>query len=267
VSGANYASFKRAAGTLYVPTAKQIHVGNAIALTGITSPAITASSVTAVANATAQLWGKGRVQVNTIKALASGSGWELLYIDAGGTTPKLETYITCLGTGGPYTVSMKVTSNVVTLNSSSVTQAALPANGQDVIWAFGYDNTGFHQRVWLFDSLGNVLCSVSTNNNDGALTSGNGFVGINSNSGNASARSCVLDGVALYAGAAPADGNGAWWSKPSPGDPNIAYLNYMNDASSGTTPTASVAAVGSAALTWPTTFYNYTTDSTSGNWG
>lgn len=238
------------------------HVGGAVSLT-LSGTGATASAITALATATS-FWAKGRVQVNTIKALGNSSVWGLVYIDNNGSGGVFQIYITSTGTGGPYTLTVNAV-GLGGVTTASVTQASLPANGQDVSFGAGYVNGT--QRAYLFDGLGNVLAGGTASAFDGTITAGSGYVHVNGGGGTGGAFACVYDGVAVYTGTMPTAGSGNWWSKPASSDAGIGYLCYMNDAQSGTSPGTSVAAVGTTGLTWTAGQFAYTTDTTSGNWG
>ena len=150
-------------------------IGGGVAVMSAGAVATAASSVAAIASEAAQLWDKGRILVDSLRALAPSTGFGLLAIDSdgAGTNKKFEVYGQTNAAGKiQFVVASYITGSVrqLVLGTPFVALAAFPAAGNYVEWFGSVDVTNNLTAIRVRDPNGNLI-------NDGtSSTSGAGVV-------------------------------------------------------------------------------------------
>jgi hypothetical protein len=204
----------------------------------------TASAVTAIANATSQMWQKIRFKVDTLKGLSSGTQMALT---ANGqlTNTSSDTWdVGFVGvTGGKYQMKMTANSNNSLTSSGNDLQSALPANGNYLV-GFIFATVGGNVGCTIFDDSGNPYASVSGTFGGSLNGAGSGLISVNDCNivGFDANAAVVYNGTAFYNSTPPTSG-ASRYSNPQIGDSGIIYLSWMNDSIGSSSAAAQVGTI------------------------
>lgn len=143
-------------------------IGGGVAVFSAGGVATAAASVATIASQAAQLWTKGRILVDSLRALAASTGFGLQAIDSdgAGTNKKFEVYGQTNGSGQVQLIMAPYIAGSVrqlVLGTRFVNLTAFPASGNYVEWFGGVDITNNQTMVGCRDMNGNVI-------NDGTST-------------------------------------------------------------------------------------------------
>jgi Glycosyl hydrolase family 10 len=144
-------------------------IGGGVAVFTASTGVGLSANIPAIAAASAQIWEKGRILVDGLRALAvnTGAGLTAIDSDGAGTNKKFEAYAQVNASGQvQIDVAAYIAASVrsTVLGAPFVNLTAFPANGQYVEWFAGVDVTNNATACGFYDPNGNVI-------NDGAHSS------------------------------------------------------------------------------------------------